>query len=74
MKTIFVVARLTYDKEADAAYLYLKNPVGPGEVKKTTMVGDDINIDQDVYNQILGIEILNSKLLPLLIRKELGLD
>jgi uncharacterized protein YuzE len=75
MKTIFLAIRMTYDEDAGAAYLYFKSPVGPGEVRKTThVVFPDVNIDQDVYDQLLGIEILDVKLLPNVIRKELGLD
>lgn len=27
--------RITYDKKANAVYIYLKNKIGPGEVNKT---------------------------------------
>jgi uncharacterized protein YuzE len=60
-----MAVKITFDKEADAAYIYLKE-MSPGEVKKTISLNDSLNIDLDSNNQILGIEILNaSQNLPL---------
>ena len=60
-----MVIKITLDKEADAAYIYLKE-ISQGEVKKTISLNDSLNIDLDSNNQILGIEILNaSQNLPL---------
>jgi len=57
--------RLSYDKEADAAYIYLKPRILPKEVKKTISLNDDINLDFDKDNKMLGIEVLHaSKVLP----------
>ena len=55
------VMRLTYDREADAAYLYLKKLV-PGEVKRT--VGalppmDDVTLDLNAEGQVVGVEFLD---------------
>ena len=53
--------RLTYDREADAAYLYLKE-IAPGEVKRTVFVeklGDDIALDLDADGRVVGIEFLD---------------
>lgn len=55
----------TYDKEADAAYIYLKE-ISNEEVARTISLNDSINIDLDCEGKVIGIEILNaSKNLPL---------
>ena len=51
--------RMTYDKNADSAYIYLKN-INPGEVEKTKNLGKDVSIDYGKNNTILGIEILSA--------------
>jgi uncharacterized protein YuzE len=56
--------QITYDKEADAVYIYLVE-IGPGEVKKTyccdrQQVGGLINLDFDRSNRLIGIEVLNA--------------
>ena len=56
--------KITFDKDADAAYIYFKE-ISPGEVSKTISLNDSINIDIDVDGKTLGIEILDaSKNLP----------
>ena len=56
--------RITFDKEADAAYIYFKN-IFPGEVKTTISLNESVNIDLDEEGKTLGIEILEaSKNLP----------
>ena len=56
--------KLEYDKEVDAAYIYLKHPIRKEEVKKTIELNDNIIIDFDNKNKLIGIEILDaSKLL-----------
>ena len=52
--------RFEYDKEVDAAYIYLKYPIAEGESKKTTPLDDNVILDQDEDGKILGIEILNA--------------
>ncbi len=57
--------KITYDKEADAVYIYLKD-IFPGEVVKTISLNESINIDLDSEGKTLGIEVLDaSKNLPL---------
>ena len=57
--------KITFDKEADAAYLYFKE-ISEGEVEKTISLNESINIDLDKEGRTLGIEILDaSKNLPL---------
>ena len=52
--------KVEYDKEADAAYIYLKASIEDGEAKKTITAKDDIIFDLDEKGKILGIEILNA--------------
>jgi len=56
--------RITYDKEADAAYIYFKE-ISPGEVAETISLNETVNVDRDKEGKTLGIEILEaSKNLP----------
>ena len=52
--------KLEYDKEVDAAYLYLEHPIKDGEVKKTIELNENIIIDFDEKGKLLGMEILNA--------------
>jgi len=49
-----------YDKEADAAYIYIDEPIKDGEAKNTIEVNDNIILDFDSKGKLLGIEILNA--------------
>ncbi|MBI2045679.1 DUF2283 domain-containing protein [Candidatus Pacearchaeota archaeon] len=51
--------KITYDKEADAAYIYFKE-IGIGEVKKTISLNESINIDLDSNGKAIGIEVLEA--------------
>lgn len=53
--------RIEFDKEADTAYIYLKDEIKSGEAKKQICVSDEIIIDLDAEDKILGIEILNAR-------------
>ncbi|MFH1325296.1 MAG: DUF2283 domain-containing protein [archaeon] len=56
--------KITFDKEADASYVYFKD-ISESEVAKTISLNDSINIDLDKDGKTLGIEILDaSKNLP----------
>ncbi len=61
--------KLKYDKEADAAYLSLKD-IGIGEASQTYCcnpqeVNGMINLDFDKEGRLIGIEVLDaSKKLP----------
>ena len=52
--------KVEFDKEADAAYIYLKDRIRKGEVKKTITVSDTIILDLDKNKKLLGIEVLNA--------------
>ena len=51
--------KITFDKEADAAYIYFKE-ISPGEVSKTISLNDSVNIDLDSSGKTLGIEIIDA--------------
>lgn len=61
--------KVTYDKNADAAYIYLKD-IPPGGVKKTyscdpSEIDGMINLDFDAEGVLVGIEVLDaSKKIP----------
>ncbi|MBW2994803.1 DUF2283 domain-containing protein [Candidatus Woesearchaeota archaeon] len=52
--------KFQYDKEADAAYIYLKDRIAAGEVKKTVARGKNIILDFDKNNKLIGIEVLDA--------------
>lgn len=52
--------KITYNKKADAAYIYIKKRILPGEVKKTMALNHDIKLDFDKNNKLVGIEILHA--------------
>lgn len=62
--------RITYDPDADAAYIYLIDKIGAGGVDRTipvdpAAVGGMINLDFDESGRLLGIEVIDaSKFLP----------
>lgn len=61
----WIPVRLTYDRDADAAYLYLVESIGPNGVAQTrsSMLELDrasIDFDLDAEDKVLGIEILGA--------------
>ncbi len=62
--------RVTHDPGADAAYIYLKDPIADGEVKNSVECESDddaagIVLDFDANGVLLGIEVLHpQKKLP----------
>lgn len=52
--------KFEYDKDVDAAYIYLKHPIKEGEAKKTIELNENIILDFDGNNKLLGVEILNA--------------
>ena len=51
--------KITYDKEADAAYICFKE-ISQGEVATTISLNESVNIDLDKEGKTLGIEILDA--------------
>ncbi len=52
--------KFEYDKEADAAYIYLEDSIAKGEAEKTIELNDNIIVDFDKNGKLLGIEILSA--------------
>lgn len=53
--------RITYDKGADAVYIYIKYPMAKGESKTQLPLEDyPIILDFDKEDKLLGIEVLNA--------------
>ncbi len=52
--------KFEYDKDADAAYIYLEHPIKDGEVKSTIELNDNIILDFDANGKLLGVEILDA--------------
>lgn len=52
--------RFKYDKEVDAGYIYIKYPIRSGEAKKTVTLNDNIILDFDKKDKLIGVEILNA--------------
>jgi uncharacterized protein YuzE len=52
--------KFTYDKEADAAYIYLEESISKGQSKKTIELNENIILDLDDNGKLLGIEILDA--------------
>ncbi|MDP2672574.1 MAG: DUF2283 domain-containing protein [Nanoarchaeota archaeon] len=52
--------KIEYDKEADAAYVYLDEEIKEGQVKKSEERTKDVILDFDEKGRLLGVEILNA--------------
>ena len=62
--------RITHNAEADAAYIYVADPIAPGGVARSKLLdhftpGASVTLDFDSDNRLLGIELLGfSRLVP----------
>lgn len=52
--------KLEYDKDADAAYIYIQHLIKEGAAKKTIQLNDNIILDFDENSKLLGVEILDA--------------
>jgi len=52
--------RLEYDKDVDAAYIYLEDEIKEGQATKTIELNEDIILDFDAKGKLIGMEILNA--------------
>ena len=58
------ILRITYDTEADAAYIYLQPPTAmQPSVASTVTATRDVNLDFDSDGRLIGIEILGRSVL-----------
>jgi len=53
--------KIEYDKEVDAAYIYLEYPIKEGEAKKTIELNENIILDFNENGKLLGVEILDAR-------------
>jgi uncharacterized protein YuzE len=51
--------KITFDSEANAAYIAFKD-IAPGGVAESVPINDDLILDIDVDGVVLGLEILNA--------------
>lgn len=60
-----LAVEFTYDGEADAAYIYLNGPIPRGAARTAEVNGrPDIYLDFDKDGRLLGIEIIDARVLP----------
>ncbi len=52
--------KFEYDKEVDAAYIYLVHPIREGQAKSTVELKENIILDFDREGKLVGVEILNA--------------
>ncbi len=52
--------KFEYDKDADAAYIYLEYSIKNGQAKNTIELNENIKADFDGKGKLLGVEILNA--------------
>ena len=52
--------KLEYDKDVDAAYIYIEHPIRDRQVKNTLELNENIILDFDNNGKLLGIEILEA--------------
>ena len=52
--------KFEYDKEVDAAYIYLEDSIENSQANKTIELNDNIILDFDKNGKLLGIEILSA--------------
>ena len=52
--------KIEYDKEADAAYIYLAGDIKEGGAKKTIELNDNILLDFDAEGKLIGVEVLDA--------------
>lgn len=50
--------KVTYDGQANAATIYLKDPIARDEVRRTLECTPDINLDFDDAGRLISIEVL----------------
>lgn len=52
--------KFEYDKDVDAAYIYIEYPIKDKNVKKTIELNENIILDFNKKGKLLGVEILNA--------------
>jgi uncharacterized protein YuzE len=62
--------KATYDREADALYVYVAPDRGP--IARTVRMTDDVMVDIDADGQIVGVEVLHAAAMPDLAGADFG--
>jgi len=52
--------KITYEKDIDAAYIYLVDSISKGKAVKTIQLNDNITLDFDKEDKLLGVEVLDA--------------
>lgn len=52
--------KLEYDRDVDAAYIYIEDMDGENNVKKTIELNENIILDFDENDKLIGVEILSA--------------
>ena len=52
--------KIEYDKEVDAAYIYLAGDIKGDGAKKTIELNDNIILDFDAEGKLIGVEVLDA--------------
>ena len=52
--------KFEYDKEVDAAFIYIEYPIADKQVKQTIELNENIILDFDDKGKLLGVEILSA--------------
>ena len=52
--------KIEYDKDADAAYIYLEYPLKDASVKKTIELNENIILDFSENGKLVGVEVLDA--------------
>ncbi len=52
--------KFEYDREVDAAYVYLVYPIKEGQARVQRCLNENIILDFDNKGKLLGVEILNA--------------
>ena len=52
--------KLEYDKDVDAKYIYIESPLKDGKIKKTIELNENIILDFDENDKLVGVEVLSA--------------
>jgi uncharacterized protein YuzE len=55
--------RVTHDQRTGCSYLYVAGPVAKGAAVRQVQAGDDVILDFDADGRLLGVELLNRRLI-----------
>ncbi|MBI3032888.1 DUF2283 domain-containing protein [Candidatus Woesearchaeota archaeon] len=53
--------KIEYDKDVDAAYIYIEFPIKEGDAVNTVKINDNIIVDFNKQGKLLGVEVLDAR-------------